>query len=131
MRLIEAKDLPKGVAIRDNAKIYIEIMHFGNYYYIPVINKVKKFFDIKRYRGELQIVSDDGLLLEKFIREIINAVYLQVRDTIGEDVYRTLSGEIKEGLEEMYSAKLLKAIESGMEKQTPRQIGLSDAEEEK
>lgn len=131
LTFIEVKDLPDDAITSDylkgRAKVYAKILYTGHSYYIPITNKVKKAFHIKQSRGKTKIDYDSGVLLENFVRDIIAAVHLQVRDTVGDSIYRQLSGEIKTGMEKLYSDKLLGAIGNGFEQ---RQIGSPDAEKE-
>ena len=69
-------------------------------------------------KDNVLINFNDKILLENFIRDIINSVYLQVRDTVGSSIYRELSEDIKGGLEELFKKQLSVAIDNKFEQHT-------------
>jgi hypothetical protein len=59
-------------------------------------------------------------LLEGFLQDIVAAVYLQVRDTVGAEIHRQLSTDIKDQFEKIFSERLEQVIEQKFEqKQLP------------
>jgi len=106
------KDANVSEYMRERAKFFGIIQLFGVEYYIPITNKVKKAFNIKIVKGRMY--GGDISVLEDFIRDIINSVYLQVRDVVGADVYKNLSNEIKEKFENFFSDNLENVVMKGL-----------------
>lgn len=111
MEFIPLKKLPPDIElsqnIKERAEAFFKIQYLGHYYYIPVTK------ELSRILKKLGIIAKDGTksfdneqLIEIFIRDLIASVYLQIRDTVGTEIYATLSGEIKTGLEQMFSSRL-------------------------
>lgn len=107
MYTIKKKDLPKYVSLSEDQRSRCEellvIKYVGVDYYIPVtkeVTKVIKLFDSKRFNTRT----------EDFFRDIINAVLIQIRDSIGADIHRQLNQQIAEGFEKMFDVPLQKQI---------------------
>jgi hypothetical protein len=131
VKFIPVEDLPEDAITsehaKENAEVYAEVLYFGDSYYIPITRKVKKAFNMKRRGKKILMSCNDHILFDDFVRDIINSVYLQVRDTVGAGIYRQLSGEVKSGLEKLFSNQLMGTIGNGFEQ---RQIGAPDGKEE-
>jgi len=53
--------------------------------------------------------------LDNFLRGLISAVYLQVRDTVGEEIRRDLGSKIRDGFQKLFETGLQKMIEGKFE----------------
>ena len=60
-----------------------------------------------------------GMLLENALREMIDGLYLQVRDTVGGEIHSELSEQINNGLSKLFDDKLDLAITDGFQKKLP------------
>ena len=104
-------ELPENVKLsqhlRNEAEGYIDVMFFGITYYIPVTASFKKAFKAKRVKNKLifNTFKQDNAI-KFFLRDLISSIYLQIRDTIGEEIHRKLSDEINEGLCELFTKRL-------------------------
>ncbi|HUT00634.1 MAG TPA: hypothetical protein VMY59_09985, partial [Candidatus Thermoplasmatota archaeon] len=97
--IIKKKDLPKNISLSqhllEQCTEIVEIDFFGVKYYIPLTIEINKV--IKRGKfGHYNLIKNDNLL-----QDIINAVYLQIRDTVGADIHSQLSQQIEEGFSKM------------------------------
>ncbi len=59
-----------------------------------------KLFESKRFNTRT----------EDFFRDVIIAVYMQIRDSIGADIHQQLSEQIKDGFENIFNDSLSKTI---------------------
>ena len=86
----------------DNSKYWFYVLHQGHDYIIPVDKNMHK------------IINKVGLWdFEKATQSIIDAIYLQVRQRVGDVIETMLSQQIDEGFRKVYSSKLRKKIEGG------------------
>ena len=84
----------------ENAKEFFYVLHSGRQYVIPVNKDMKK------------IINKVGLYnFEGVIRFVIDAIYLQVRQRVGDNIELMLSQQIDEGLRKLYTQKLRKDID--------------------
>ena len=114
------KDVPISNHIKERAEGYIKIGLFGILYYIPITKEAKKLFKIKR-KGK-QLIFDsykDRQRFERFIRDIINMVYLQIRDTVGSEIHSELKRQIEDGFGKMFNNLIDKKINQGFQKLLP------------
>ncbi len=115
--IIKKKDLPKNISLSqhllEQCTELVEIDFFGVKYYIPLTIEINKV--IKRGKfGHHTLIKNDALL-----QDIINAVYLQIRDTVGADIHSQLSQQIEEGFSKMFSLPLAKKIDDQLNKALP------------
>jgi len=115
--IIKKKDLPKNISLSqhllEQCTEIVEIDFFGVKYYIPLTIEINKV--IKRGKfGHYNLIKNDNLL-----QDIINAVYLQIRDTVGADIHSQLSQQIEEGFSKMFSLPLAKKIDDQLTKALP------------
>ena len=113
------KKLPKDVELSEHlksqAECYIEIMHFGVRYYVPVTKEFKKIFKIRKRKGYYYFEDYKlGSNMRAMLQDIISGVYLQIRDSIGAELHQQLSSEIKSGFAKMFDGFLGKKIETGL-----------------
>lgn len=114
------KDVPISDDIKERAEGYVTIRMFGILYYIPITKEAKKLFKIKR--SGKQFIFDSykkEQRFKKFVRDIVNSVYLQVRDTIGSEIHSQLSQQIEDSFGNMYDKILDKKINQGFQKLLP------------
>jgi hypothetical protein len=106
MKIIMRHELPEDCElcpdILNKYREFAEIQYMGKNYYIPIPDgKLLKFLD-SNFNMDMK--------LEDYFRQIIAALYLQVRDTVGSEVYRQTSDDLKSFLETMFSENLSKTI---------------------
>lgn len=84
----------------DNSEYWFYVLHQGNDYIIPVDKNMHK------------IIKKIGLWnFEGAIRSVIDAIYLQVRQRVGDKIELMLSQQIDEGFRKLYSPKLRSKIQ--------------------
>lgn len=115
--IINKKDLPTDVSISkhllDKCDELVEIDFLGVKYYIPITEDIEKI--VKRGRfGNVTLIRNPDLF-----QDLINAVYLQIRDTIGADIHSQLSQQIEEGFSTLFSLPLAKRIDEQLNKALP------------
>lgn len=118
LSIVKTEDLPPEVKtsedLRSMAKYFYVIQSFGISYYIPLTNAIKKIFGISVREGKAYTSTTKDLCLEGFSRMLITAVYLQVRDTVGEEIHRDISTQVTENMQKMFEGHLHKAIDYQM-----------------
>ena len=107
--IIKKKDLPKSVSLSkhllDRCSELIEIHLLGVYYYIPITDEVKQVIKRKKL-GRFDMIKNADLF-----QDILNSVYLQIRDTVGSEIHSNLSQQIEEGFSKLFSLPLAKKID--------------------
>jgi len=115
--IIKKKDLPKHVSLShhllDRCDELIEIDFLGVKYYIPITEDVEKIVKRSRF-GIVSLIRNPDLF-----QDLINAFYLQIRDTIGADIHSQLSQQIEEGFSTLFSLPLAKRIDEQLNKALP------------
>lgn len=81
----------------EKAEYFADVMVFGKHYYVPLTEEIKK---IDQVTG---------------LRDIIAAVYYQIRDTVGGEIERSIMGEIKEGLDKYLSEGIADKVRRKMD----------------
>jgi len=110
------KTLPKGVEIsqhhREQARGgYIVIMVGGRDFYIPVTKEAKKLFGITVNKGKLYVKNHRvGFEADDFLRCVVGALLLQVRDDVCAGMESRLMQEVQEGLENLFRVPISKRI---------------------
>jgi tRNA U54 and U55 pseudouridine synthase Pus10 len=119
------KDLPKDVELseylREKAgnRGYISIFLYGQTYYVPISKEIKKILGKYKIYKESSINCENPHI-EEALRTITDAVYLQVRETVGCEVYEDLHRELSETFEALYEDHLRQKID---EKLKTKRIG--------
>ncbi len=110
------KDVKLSKSLEEKAFGYYKIKLFGMDYYVPITKELMRLFNIKLVDGKFVFrrYRDRGDI-EDMLRYIINSTYLQVRETIGSEVYLDLSEDIKKGFEKMYAQRLMTAIDERLQ----------------
>lgn len=138
MDFIRTKDLPEGVKTsdyhRESARYFIRIRVFGRSYYIPIVEKTEKVFNFKikeNKKGEIQVEGlREGMLLHDILQVTVASVYYQVRDTVGEDIFQKLAGQIEEGFQGFFKDGLSQLIDENFDSLEPNGIGESEIKRE-
>ena len=107
-QIINKKDLPKSISLSQHllsrCTEVIEIDLFGREYYIPITEDIDRI--IKRGTfGNINLIRNADLF-----QDIINSVYLQIRDTVGSEIHSQLSQQIEEGFAKLFHLPLAKEI---------------------
>lgn len=107
--IIKKNDIPKGIALSkhllDKCDEVIVIQFLGVSYYIPITDDINRIIK-RRMFGCYTLVENADLF-----QDIINSVYLQIRDTIGIDIHDQLSRQIEEGFSKLFRLPLAKRID--------------------
>jgi len=120
--IISKNKLPKDVElspdIRGRAEGYIRIRLHGLRYYIPITKEFKKLFKVLHKENKFIFPSYNiEKRIEDFFRDFIQIMYLQVREEVGSEIHCSLSQELSEGFNNLFSHYLSKKIQKGFEKQ--------------
>jgi len=126
------QELPEGVPIspdlKERARYFFVVQFLGPRYYIPATFELIKLL---KAMGITIKKTEDGYRVEPykkaayaetFIRDLIASLYMQTRDTVGEEVYGKLSSEIKNGLEAMFQKRLSQSISQDIEDAMQKRI---------
>ena len=124
--------LPEGIPIspdlKERARYFFVVQFLGPRYYIPATFELIKLFKAmgitvkKTEKGYRVEPYKKATYAESFIRDLIASLYMQTRDTVGEEVYRKLSTEIKDGLEAMFQKRLSQSISQDIEDAMQKRI---------
>lgn len=116
------KDVPMSQYLKEKALAWLKIWLGGGTYYVPITKETKILFGVKFRKGKID-QKETGWnrikALEDFVTHVIDSTYLQVRDTIGEEIERNLSSQIQDGLEKLYDKQLRNLIENNLPKSLP------------
>jgi hypothetical protein len=115
--IIKKKDLPKYVSLSpyllDKCKELIEIHLMGTKYYIPITGDVEKIIKREKF-GRFPMIKNPDLF-----QDVINSVYLQIRDDVGAGIHRQLSQQIEQGFSTLFNLPLAKKIDEELNKTLP------------
>jgi len=112
------KDVELSQYLRDKALAYVVIMVGGIDYYVPITKQMKREFAIIERKGKL-IFTKSEIRVEDILREIIDAIYLQVRDVVCAGIEESLDQKLKEGFSTLFEKFLHKKVEQEMTKRLP------------
>jgi len=114
MRFVREK--PDNVELSDylceKAEGYVIFMLSGKEYCVPVTPEFKKAFGISRQGDHLVYKQGTSLKVEKVIRDIGDALYLQMRDTVGREIKGDLSRQLTNFLEKKCYPAISGAVDS-------------------
>jgi len=120
------RELPENVKLSEYHKAkadgYIRVQSLGKSYYIPLTKDMKKIFGIKRKKGDIEIEFSimDADRLDDMIRIIINAVYLQTRDTVGMEIREEMVKMVEDKLNNVLVPQIDSEIEKKFEDKEPK-----------
>lgn len=104
------REKPGGAQLSDylceKAEGYVVVMLYGKDYCIPLTPDIKKVCGISRQGDRLIFKKGDSLKFGKMLQSIVDAVYLQVRDTVGSEITKSLSGQLNEFLEDRFEGAI-------------------------
>jgi len=117
--VIAKKDLPSYVKMSkhllDRCVFVLEVDLFGRPYYIPITKEVEQVIKFKEpFKNGVTLADNTGI-----IRDVINALYLQMRDTVGSEIHQQLSNQIEEGFSKLFELPLAKEISKRLNEQLP------------
>jgi len=108
------RELPDDVELspylKERSNGYLRVQHSGKSYYIPLTKEMKKVFKISRKKDTLMFGKTETQFSD-MVSVIIDAVYLQVRDTVGSEVKSSIMDEIKNRIDNLLAPKLGKEID--------------------
>jgi hypothetical protein len=134
------KKLPKGQEgilspyLKEKAEGYVSFPLNGRQYFVPVTKKLRKLGELpkpKKGSDRWDIPYDMECALEGFLQTVADSIYLQMRETIGAEVYQDIHEELQETFEQMFTDKLSKRIDDKMEKAAPIKLLVDKTEEDK
>ena len=126
--MIEFKIKPrKGIELSPDIKkrtvFYCELFMCGVRYTIPITKEVKKVMGIKLKNGKPDMSFNWENKFENALRDIVGAIYLQVRDVVAEGITEELATDIKNRFENLVRPSLENTVESRItNKMIPLQI---------
>lgn len=95
----------------DRAVCYAEVMLLGICYYIPITEKVKRFFKIKKEKSKFTFTNwDTEQIVNDFCMDIISCVYLQVRDTAVGEATQSVMQEVHEKMDAVMGEQVARRI---------------------
>jgi hypothetical protein len=100
--------------LKQRAEFFMEAQFLGIKYYIPITKKSKKALGISSIKN-LEGSFKKSNQLEGLFQDLIAAVYLQIRDTVGAEIKHELSRDIKNSFEKIFSDRLGLIIEQKFE----------------
>jgi hypothetical protein len=125
--ICRTEDLPADAKscddLKGRAKYFIQVHRQGRHFYLPVTREMKRLLGLSIRKGMMTVSPKTATMVEDLLRDIISSVYLQVRDTVGEEIHDKLSRQITEGLAGMFDKKLGTAVEGGLNQ---RLLGMDD-----
>ncbi len=123
MDIITYSKIPKeykatlSLYIREKALAYFIILLYGTKYYIPLTKDLKKLLRIKKVKNKFIFPSYKAeRFLENYLRIVVDSLYLQVRDTVGTEVYSKLDTELRESFSKLFENLISKNVDSAMNK---------------
>lgn len=128
--IVYVRELPEHVKLSDQQKSqadgYIRVLSNGKGYYVPLTKEMKKLFGISRKKDTIEF-KDFNLQykLDEMARVIIDAVYLQTRDTVGVEVREEMVRMVEDKLHNVLIPQIDDEIEKKFEAKEPK---LLDAE---
>lgn len=110
------KDAMFSEDLKERSIACMMVMVSGNWHYVPITKELKKLLKIPSKKGKLIISWDMTNLLEYIFRDVINAVYLQVRDTVGEEIEATVLKAMHNRIDELIYPQLHKGLKKVLTK---------------
>jgi hypothetical protein len=116
MNFLRPEELPEDCKtcpdLLERAKYFASVQYIGKIYYIPITPHTAKILGLitTRLPTKEECPFSKEQSIDKFFQDQIAALYLQVRDTIGSEIYQNLSTEIKKGFEGFFEKNLDIAI---------------------
>jgi hypothetical protein len=119
MTIYRKENLPPDAKISEDlkqrAEFFMGVKFLGHPYYVPLTKEAKKIFQLHIKDGTLQISFGQNQKIEEFLRDLIASVYLQIRDTVGAEIFQKLNLEISETFSKMIQEQLSMKIENSFE----------------
>jgi len=110
---IKPNELPKDVQTslhhRKYSELFLPISLYGIQFYIPITKKFRIFLGIKKDKGAYPYEGTKKL--ESFLQKLVDAVYLQVRDTIGVEIKSELSSQMQESFAKIFDESIDKKVD--------------------
>jgi hypothetical protein len=101
--------------LQEKAEGYIVFLLYGRKYCVPLKPEMKKVCGISRQGDTLVFKRGDRLKFNSMLQSIADSMYLQVRDTVGAEVTRTLSGQLNEFLENRFEGAIGSVVSEQLE----------------
>jgi hypothetical protein len=117
LEFIKTSDLPPECKtcddMKERAHYFTVIKYLGTDYYIPVTPHIAKFlgFPIRHGPDVGTLPRGRDSAVYRFFQDLIAAVYLQVRDTVGNEIKEELGSQISEGFEKFFSGNLSRMVD--------------------
>ena len=116
--------LPKGVKLsqhlREGAMGYLRVAYLGNDYYLPITKNAKKIFGFKIIKGKIEQRDwETNTKMADFARDVVGAMFLQVRESVGDEIHSSLSQDIAEGFSKLAEKGLERIINYRINKRLP------------
>jgi hypothetical protein len=95
--------------LKSRAQYFVPISYLGRKYYLPLTKEIKRVLGIsvRTVKGEPTVnCNSNSFDVEEGLRDIISAIYLQIRDTVAAEVHSSLSDKIAEGFKKFFEQNL-------------------------
>ena len=114
----QPKDCHTSPDMMERAKYFADVLYIGRHYYLPVVPHTAKMLGLVTTRPPTrkEMGFNREQSLERFFQDMIAAVYLQTRDTVGDEIKGHLSQEIHDQFETMFANGLSKTVDAKLDK---------------
>lgn len=112
-----AEKLPKSVElsphIKERAEFYFVVMLSGHTYYVAITKKTRLALGIKKDGRASSYKKLDEYY--EMARDMIDSIYLQVRDVVGAEISSGLSDQIGKGFQKLFDSALDKTVKQKLD----------------
>ena len=129
--VIAKKALPSHVKLSqhllDKCLFVLEVDLFGRQYFIPITKEIERIIKFKEPFKNGVTLADNT----EMFQDVINALYLQIRDTVGSEIHQQLSNQIEEGFSKLFDLPLAKEISERLNMKLPPHDEKSDEQKKR
>jgi hypothetical protein len=104
------------------ALCYAKIQYLGMEFHFAITREMKKLYGLKITNGGSNVEfkkQSDMWLFEKVWRDVISAIYLQVRDSIGAEITKDLRDQLTESIGNAFETILSSKVTEQLVKRLP------------
>jgi hypothetical protein len=105
------KDIELSKHLKDQALAYLDVRLYGSHFYIPITKEIKKQFHLIERKGKLIATNWKELnRLYDITQDIIDSIYLQVRDYVCAGIEQNLDQNLREGFSKLFEKLIHKQV---------------------